>query len=188
MQASYSETSLVSALPVEAEPHATEIAEIERELDRIWPGYDRLPNVVKTPQGPAHMPGYKLKGRPFTVSGMPAPPYTLSHVKRLKWLLKRHSLLMRGLDFGVVVSSGAGRQEGKCFAHPIESAPEHHPAPPPKVSPVALPAAPGQAAPVLSAPRLALEAGRSLEAVEAALDAMPEGADALVWVKQWGRG
>ena len=192
MQASYSETSLqVSVtLPPEAEPHAVELHAIEAELDRIWPGYQRLPNVVRALGGSMQMPGYKLKGAPFTVGGMPAPPYTLAHVKRLKWLLKRHALLMVGMDLGVYVSTGAGRQQGKCFAHPVESKPGNHPAPPPEVSPVGVPctmtAEPLRRA--LTAPRLALELGRSLEAVEAALDAMPQGVDQRAWVEQWGRG
>jgi len=190
MQASYSETAqLVPTLPEEAKPYAAEISDIESELDRIWPGYQRLPNVVRALGGEVQLPGYKLKGRPFTTGGMPSPPYTFAHVKRLKWLLKRHSLLMRGMDYGVYVSVGKGRQVGKCFAHPVESGPENHPEPPDKVGAVALPAltAAGEAPAGLRAPALALEIGRSLEAVEAALEAMPPGADAREWCRQWGR-
>jgi len=108
--APHSETA---PLPACAAPFEPELLAIESELDALWPDYQRVPFVMPTYEdGPVQMEGYKLRGRPFTSAGSPAPPYRIEHVRRLKWLLKRHMLLMQGLDYGVVVSDGGGRQQG----------------------------------------------------------------------------
>lgn len=175
-------------LPPAAEPYATEIREIEAELDALWPDYQRIPFNKPTMDGGAVLlPGYKLRGRPFTVGGRPAEPYRLPHVMRLKWLLKRHELLMQGLDYGIHIAAGQGRQDGACFAHPL--GPDHHPAPPAKVGPPAFPLA-LQGAPVAAEPRvtpmdLALATGRSLETVQAALRTLPPGADPQAHVENY---
>lgn len=124
-------------LPHCAQPHADEIHAIESELDVLWPGYERVRNIQPDHNGNrVQYPGYKLRGRPFGQGGKPMPPYDVQHLRRLKWLLKRHSLLMRGLDYGVVVADGHGRQAGALFAHPT-SEQRPHPEPPPRVSPPA---------------------------------------------------
>lgn len=122
-------------LPACARAFAEEIHAIEAELDTLWPDYERLPFVVPVPGGGNVMlEGYRLRGRPFTAQGMAAPPYRPEHVRRLKWLLKRHMLLMQGLDYGVFIAEGAGRQRGRCFAHPTNET-RPHPEPPPAVPP-----------------------------------------------------
>ncbi len=131
-------------LPPCAAPFADELAAIEEELDTLWPGYAREANIVPTGDGGrVCREGYKLKGRPFTVNGIPAAPYRMEHVRRLKWLLKRHVLLMGGEDIGVHIAAGAGRQLGRCYAHPTGTV-KPHPEPPPRVAPpsftIAMPA------------------------------------------------
>lgn len=150
------------SLPGCAAPFADEIRAIEAELDTLWAGYARIPLRMPDHSGRVVLyEGYKLKGRPFTASGHPAPPYRIEHVRRLKWLLKRHMLLMQGLDVGVTVTEGAGRQKGRCFAHPT-SEQKPHPEPPRKVAPPNFP----QPEQRRSAAREALETGQPLEVVK----------------------
>lgn len=161
-------SALAVSLPPCAEPFRDELLAIERELDSLWPDYERLPFAMPVyGGGMVVLEGYKLKGRPFTSGGLPAEPYRIEHVKRLKWLIKRHSLLMQGLDYGVLVADGAARQAGRCFAHPTSEA-RPHPEPPPAVARPPFPAALVKAPEQTSAAREAMETGTSLEKVRAA--------------------
>lgn len=150
-------------LPPCALPFAGELLAIEEELDTLWPGYAREANVQPTGDGGrVCLEGYKLKGRPFTQNGLAAPPFRPEHVRRLKWLLKRHALLMGGQDIGVHIAEGAGRQQGRCYAHPTSEV-KPHPEPPPKVPPPSftLPMPPAQRAP--TAAETAIATGKPYE-------------------------
>jgi len=67
------------------------ITAIERELDQIWPGWRQ-----KQPFGECH---YDLKAR-------------------IKWCLKRLSLLEDGNDYDVLIVRDA-RNSQQCYAHPV---------------------------------------------------------------------
>lgn len=178
------------SLPAHAEPYRDELASIEAELDEVWPGYERLPFRMRLPNGhDTTLPGYKLKGRPFTEGGLPRAPYSMDHVRRLKWLLKRHMLLMQGLDYGVVVSEGTKKHEGKCFAHP--TGPRRpgipHPQPPHRMpSPGFGPMAHAIAGRVLSPEDVAVQTGKSLDMVRQALAKCPAGhPDPVAFVRDY---
>jgi hypothetical protein len=172
-------TEQTQRLPAAAEPYAEEIHAIEAELDLLWPDYERLPHVVNG----VHYQGYRLRGRPFTSNGHPLEPYSMEHVRRLKWLLKRHMLLMRGLDYGVVVADGSGAQSGRCFAHPTSQR-RPHPNPPPGVGPVSFPEHPGAAPARPAAADLALELSKPYGLVKRLLDQCPEGVDPRAFILQ----
>jgi hypothetical protein len=90
-------------LPPHAEPFADTIAAIEAEMDALW--------------GP-NRPGKGWRGdppEPFKAGSLP-----LAGFRRLKWLLKRHSLLMRGLDWEVEIVTADTRAPFRCVAIPIE--------------------------------------------------------------------
>ena len=128
----------------------TLIAEVEQELDLTWPGWR-----AKQPFG----------GLPY------------DHLARVKWLLKRHSLLTyeeRGIpcprDWKVIVVRDA-KNPSKCYAHPV--VPENPVAgvagEPARL--VEIPSA--EPAPLPSAPDLAFAHRLPLEHVETALQLVP---------------
>lgn len=147
-------------LPACARPFAAELEAIEAELDEIWPDYERVPFELPTPDGGRQLlGGYKLRGRPFTVQGLPAQPYSHAHVVRLKWLLKRHMLLMEGRDWGVHIAVGEVKpHRGRCWAHPTSER-RPHPEPPDRVGP---PSFAQREPPQPSPARLALESGTAM--------------------------
>lgn len=135
------------------------LAEYERELDDIWPDWR-----MKVPF--SHLP--------------------YDHRARIKWLLKRHSLLMQGHDWPVIIVQSRARPD-KCFTHPIP--PDNGNVPPiirepPRVTRYGGPKTPQDVPRPLSAPAIALRLGRPLEAVEAALLTLPAGREPLDWCRE----
>lgn len=164
------------------DPHP-EIEAIEAELSEIWPGYKRTTRAVNVPE-----PGGKtravlmssLKGQPFTRGGMPLPPFTLSHVRRIKYLLKRYDLLQSGRDWGVVIISDP-KNPSKCYVHVRTEQPQRdEDIPPPVIGTTK--ALPVNGRP--SAAHIAMQHGYALSRVQAALDEIPDmmGDDVSQWV------
>lgn len=152
--------------------------EIETELSLIWPGW------IAQPDGEPR----NLKLKP---AELPEP-----WLRRVKWLLKLHSLHRRGL-----VSMGwratlipNPRRPGQWFSHPVEPDREGNPrevTPPAKVPGPP----PGHAeepslerAASISPAALAVATGRPLGLVRRALEALPTGEDPRAWVQQFEGG
>ena len=72
------------------------ITELEAEMDQIWPGWRQKQPFGETP--------YDLKAR-------------------IKWCLKRLSLLAEGNDWDVLIVRDA-RNSQQCYAHPVLPATE----------------------------------------------------------------
>jgi len=163
--------------------YAEALAAIEAELSTIWPGYRRVVRDVPNPDpnDPAPLHFVTLKGTPFTKGGMPVDPFSLGHVRRIKWLLKRYELLQRGLDTEVRIVDDQQRP-GRCYVHVNHGKPQTEDGVPPPVSATATAGLLVNRAPDVA--RIALTLGLSLERVERALEARPDDADALSWVQQ----
>lgn len=78
--------------------HSPKILALEAEQDTIWPGW----RVKERFDGCA----YDLKAR-------------------IKWCLKRLSLLAEGLDYDVLIVRDA-RNQSQCYAHPVLPATEQY--------------------------------------------------------------
>lgn len=103
---------------------------------------------------------------------------------RVKWLLKRRSLLLRGLDWTVIIAPD-GKDRTKCYAHAImPTAPRREVTTDPP-SPLAMTIAPSWSPPagsaVVSLPTLAALLRIPLEVVEAAMGDAPAGVDPREW-------
>lgn len=76
---------------------------LEQELDALWPQWD---SIVPRSKGPT------AKGRPFNHLAYPV-------LSRMKWLMKRRFLLLKGhWNWGVLVAQD-GKDPRKCYAHPV---------------------------------------------------------------------
>jgi hypothetical protein len=108
---------------------------------------------------------------------------------RVKWLLKRRSLLMRGMDWPVVIAPD-GRNKRQCYAHAVPPAGgqprEATTSPPSPLAPAVIGSWVGAPAPLpVSLPELAATLRIPLETVEAAMAEAPQGVDAREWCATW---
>jgi len=137
---------------------------VEQELDQIWPGREVITD---------HATGNdSLRVKPFN-----AIP-DIAKLRRIKYLLKRWSLLASGRDWEVrIVGDPRDRTGRKCYAHsilPTDTRPEDG-VPPPLVIPASAPV-PAAESPTVLALRLRVP----LETVEAAALASPDDVEAEV--------
>jgi len=163
--------------------YGEQVLAIEAELRRIWPGFKRIVREIPNPDpnGPGKVHFVSLKGQPFTEAGQPKPPFTLQHVRRIKWLLKRYELLQAGRDLNVKIIETKAKP-GRCFVHVDLDKPQQQrsiPAPIDEhVGTTAL--APKR---TINIADLALTIGAPLDRVEAAVNAAPEDAHTESWVR-----
>ena len=166
-------TAYIEPLPLPPErlppAYRAVIAEYERELDALHPGWR---SVVRAE------------------SRFDAFDY--DRKARTKWLLHRRSLLMRGMDWLVIIAPDARRSD-QCYAHAVppgtRAAREATTSPP---SPLAVAVCDAWAAPppsplAVSLPELAATLGVPIELVEAAMAEAPAGVDAREWVAGWAK-
>lgn len=157
----------IASAPVHVERHlpkpfVDEMLELERELDQLSPGWMR--------PGGGH-----VRVRPF--GNMPPGP----HKTRLRWVLKRHMHLLRGVDWSI-------RPVVKGYETVMESVMgvAHVPGvsyePPKLVDARLVGNAPQQ---TMSPLRIALELGRPLELVERAEATRPADENPLTWARAW---
>ena len=184
-----------------------ELLAIEQELEWLWPGFQRvIGRRPSTEQLPAKVAFYALAGpnygpvRRQSEGLAPLPP---DYLKRLKWLRKRHELLMSGRDWGILMIQFKGRP-GMWVTNPLleipgRKGPPHPPAPEPLDLSAADRArlwphtagAPQLAEAGSGTPdvhRIAFELNCDPRRVERALAAMPEGAAAVEWCRDWKEG
>jgi|DEB0MinimDraft_4_1074332.scaffolds.fasta_scaffold00811_4 hypothetical protein len=129
---------------------ASLLGEIDAELDEIWPGWRNK--------------------KPFV-------SVEIDVKMRLKWLLKRRSLLLQGRDWEVRVTRSV-KDPDQCFATPIM--------PKAVVEPGGSTTSPPGVRPHISAPHLAASCKLPLEVVEAALAALPDDVrDARAFCIEW---
>ena len=164
---------------------------IETELAVIWPGwYLRGPMGREEPAGaeiaPEQRPHFEPVNLRLRVRTLPEP-----WLRRIKWLLKWHSVIRQGLDLpgdGGVTGCGVqlikGSTPGLWYAHPVPNRGYQAQDEPAKVS--SAPPATGAAMPTqqrsMSPAAIAIQLARPLPAVRAALADLPPGADALAHV------
>lgn len=150
-------------LPPLAEPHAAQIADVEAEMDALW--------------GPSR-PKRGWRGDPPEAFG---PPHlTVAQFRRMKWLLKRQHLLLRGLDWDVEIVTPDVRAPYRCAAVPVE----------PKAADVADDPRNPTAGPVSvwrppPATVLAFELDMPVERVELALSRIPDAFKSDAGVRAW---
>ena len=85
--------------PTPVSPHlAAKILTLQTELDAIWPGWRKKQRFDHLGEG-GDQAGYDLKAR-------------------IKWCLKRLSLLEEGKDWDVMIARDL-RNRSQCYAHPV---------------------------------------------------------------------
>ena len=85
--------------PTPVFPHlAAKILNLQTELDAIWPGWRKKQRFDHLGEG-GDQAGYDLKAR-------------------IKWCLKRLSLLEEGKDWDVMIARDL-RNRSQCYAHPV---------------------------------------------------------------------
>jgi len=175
------------------------LAEVEAELAEIWPGYQRfisrhVGKVGSVSVGSRAFSVVKLRGTPFEPVARDQlnwAPVPTSLYKRLKWLLKRHSLLSQGHNCDVQLVQHP-KDPRRWIAHPLIMGAGRYMSPRPENEPprVLGDCIRGRSALALetpvSAPEVAFELGWPLRKVERLLSTKPPGVDALEWVRQEG--
>ena len=173
--------------PHAARPYLAELKLLEAELDILWPGWRKVPvnrhalamsvskgdpNVQRQVLG--QLADWKKKGEPFM-------GYQIERKRRLKWVLKRHDLLMIGRNEGVLVTDS--ERGDHCYSHPSEQPHDpNDPRIPPPWGLVGSHAPP----PRLTPTRVAFDAGVPLEAVEEHLRRCPDDIDPVSWFREGG--
>ena len=182
------------------ERHRAELESIEAELDEIWPGWERR-IMTRRSRGESGMVSTRfagLKGQPYSPAGRMKrgqQPLSSAHFKRLKWVLKRHMLIMSAHPGGASICHAldeGGRpscewdiqmvsHKGVWISQPNPIQPLGYSETPERVDAVSEVLVVRQA----DAVALAFNMGLDLRTVKTALAAMPRGSDPESWVKQW---
>lgn len=181
------------------EAHRDELLAIEEELRQLLPGTTRKVIRRKDPVSALPVAFDGVKCPPFSPSARQQQglqPLSQRAMRRVKYLLKRHMLIMRAhpkgseacedhgyqlpsCQWGVLITDVPGKP-GRALAHPmIDRVQGDVPIPEPVEGHRSDKGRP-------NVNLLAFNTGRTIEDTEKALEAMPEGRDPEAWVREWG--